>query len=1121
MKKNLVFIGFILCMVTNPVTSTGQLSVSNLHHHPGLDGTIIYNILPDRLGNIWLVTQNGLVKYDGYEFERFFSDPDNPESINSILTFSLHEDDQGQLWIGCMNTINMYDPLKKAFRHFSYEGLTGFTEQMQTGVAGISSDSQGRIYFGIASAQNVVASHALVYYDPSEDRLKRFDSPGIEAIRNIYSIITDPFDNIWISSQNGLLKIDTAQHLHRIGLPPGILPDKVTFGNIISSDREGTIWYSTNQSSFFSYDPHSGRFNEYQASKYLDDTREEVITTAIYADSISGVWVGTNRGIVYYDRSSGKFYDFGKEAYGTNDLPSVNCFQYDSFGNLWIGTVAHGLYRYDDRTALRSMRGSLEKNSIITPGWAINLQQTSDGKVWFCTMGSGSKYSGLNELDPSNLSVNSISYENIIPGMDAVFAFTENRPGEFMMNTTEGRYLYYPQKNEVVKTTFEGIPDSVGIISFFRDSRKILWVLTYNGFYKQDIASRNFSHYDLSNLAGTTAGSNEITAVAESRRGGLWLATNGGLFFFHFDTQKIERHGFGSGLKYVFLSQDINSVCEADDETLWVGTWQGGLSHYYPETGEIKTYTISDGLPSMSIQGILEDRTHHSIWISSFDGLSRFDTKSEHFTNYSLDDGIQGLLFSDNSCLKTSGGLFIFGGNNGITYFYPERLAQNSAPPRVYITDLKIDNKSAAYGTDALFKKAIYRTDTIQLKYLQNNLALSYIGFHYSNPERNRFAYKLENYDEEWREVGSQRTAYYYNLPPGEYVFRVKAANNNGVWNEQGDFLNIFIAPPLWKTWWAYGFYFLLLILVIYNLDRHQRRRVINKERAATKERALAHAIEIEKAYNKLKTTQDQLLQSEKMASLGELTAGIAHEIQNPLNFVNNFSEVSVDLIDELDEEMIKGNLEEIRIISSDLRQNLDKISHHGKRASSIVKGMLEHSRSSSGEKVPTDINALADEYLRLAYHGLRAKDKSFNADYKLEAGESIPKVNLVQQDIGRVLLNVINNAYYACAEQSRNAEAEKTQKPDKNYKPEVIVSTTNRENHIEIRVKDNGPGIPDDIKDKIFQPFFTTKPAGQGTGLGLSMSYDIITKGHGGSLEVISTEGEGSEFIIRLPLVN
>ena len=290
---------------------------------------------------------------------------------------------------------------------------------------------------------------------------------------------------------------------------------------------------------------------------------------------------------------------------------------------------------------------------------------------------------------------------------------------------------------------------------------------------------------------------------------------------------------------------------------------------------------------------------------------------------------------------------------------------------------------------------------------------------------------------------------------------------------------------------------------------------------------------ELENTLEKLKATQDQLIQSEKLASLGELTAGIAHEIQNPLNFVNNFAELSVELVQELNDELDKDTLDKefIKELMHDLTQNQEKINHHGKRASSIVKGMLEHSRKSSGVKMPTDINALADEYLRLSYHGLRAKDKEFNALMETHFETPLSKIDVIPQDIGRVLLNLFNNAFYAGLQKAKLAI--------NGYEPKVTVSTcfiappfhkgipseggqgvaiTEGDGSIEIRVKDNGTGMPDSVKAKVFQPFFTTKPTGQGTGLGLSISYDIITKGHGGTIEIETKEGEYTEFIIKLP---
>ncbi len=330
----------------------------------------------------------------------------------------------------------------------------------------------------------------------------------------------------------------------------------------------------------------------------------------------------------------------------------------------------------------------------------------------------------------------------------------------------------------------------------------------------------------------------------------------------------------------------------------------------------------------------------------------------------------------------------------------------------------------------------------------------------------------------------------------------------------------IFKTKTAQQRWWTFSalaglFSAFVIIFLIYR----NKRKLDNTYRQLKEKTAIIEAqkINAEKTLTELKTTQKQLVQNEKMASLGELTAGIAHEIQNPLNFVNNFSEINKELIDEVQMELNAGREAEALLILNDIKGNEEKITFHGKRADAIVKGMLQHSRRSSGEKEPTDINALCDEYLKLAYHGLRAKNKSFNSKLETDFDDSIGKINVVSQDIGRVILNLITNAFYAVEERLGKAAV------DSNYKPTVLVGTRllspiSGSQSVEIKVNDNGSGIPQNIVDKIFQPFFTTKPAGSGTGLGLSMSYDIV-RAHGGEIKVESEEAEGTTFTISLPI--
>jgi signal transduction histidine kinase len=648
---------------------------------------------------------------------------------------------------------------------------------------------------------------------------------------------------------------------------------------------------------------------------------------------------------------------------------------------------------------------------------------------------------------------------------------------------------------------------------FFTDSRKNLWIGTRSGLLRNKPGATAFERVSMDRLEGTNASSNEISFFFESRKHGLWMASNNGLFLYRYDVDSVERHGFNRS--------------------------KGGLGCYTPKTRRIKTYTRDNGLPSMSIQGILMDEKSGALWLSTFDGLCRFDTASGRVNSYTIDDGIQGLLFSDGSVFRASTGHFLFGGANGLTMFHPDDFSRPSTPPRVYLTAIKLFNKPLLPDSNGILREAVYQAKQIELQYNQNNLTFEFIALHYANPSKNRYAFILENYDPDWREVVNQREAFYPRLPPGKYVFRVKASNSNGTWNEEGIRLSITVLPPWWQTPWAYGLYALLAIGLGLLVNRFMRRRLLSREREKQQALELAHAREIEQAYRQLeeshetlKATQAQLIQSEKMASLGELTAGIAHEIQNPLNFVNNFSELNQELLEEMKQELAAGRPEEAAAIADDVIGNEAKISQHGKRADAIVKSMLQHSRSEAGEKSETDLNALADEYLRLAYHGLRAKDNSFNATLDTNFDPRLPTVPVVVQDISRVLLNIFNNAFYAVQQKKKTAGA--------GYDPLVSVTTkllpdgvpsdnargqlpgkipaSTHAPMISISIRDNGAGIPSSMMDKIFQPFFTTKPAGQGTGLGLSLSYDIV-RAHGGEIRVDTKEGAYTEFRVTLPV--
>jgi len=1108
MHKSIIsYLLLFIVGLSTPVFS--QLDPNKLTHYSEMDGNIIYDVISDRMGNIWMATQSGLVKFDGYEYTRFNPDANDTTTIGSILTHRLYEGSNGKIFITCLDFIEVYDPVTRSFENHPFIELTDFPPFAQTGIRDVASDGRGRIYFGATSAIGVTASHGLVYFDENEEKMKRFEYPDTLEIMNTYQITTDPIGNVWFLSYSGLFKIDPNNRLYRIIEWDQLNLNEDEFFYHIRSDNTGMIWFVTTNKKLVAYDPYTENTESWSIENVFKDKLERFSVHDLIIDTTNNLWIATEKGLIYFNRENEMFETFGENHGKSETYEAINSLHFDSFGNLWMGTRSSGLLKYNTRALLGSYVYKVNDNNSLSAGWVNKVFESDDGSIWIATAHDHPS-SGFSRLDPVTGTLTSYSYSSLKLGIRWFNVFGELEQGEIIAETSDGLLVFDTRDITVRKTSLEGLEDSVSFNDLYTDSRGNMWYSTYNGLFHKKKGSNKINHYDISQFQGDSISSNEIAEVRESEKYGLWLLTNNGLYLYNYDTDQITRHAYDPRKGEVLPSQDVNSFYEGSDGIVWVGTWQGGLCRYDPRTGKIRTYTNADGLASMSIQGILADEENNDLWISTFAGISRFSIEEEQFNNFSLEDGIQGLLYADGSYLKTTGGLFIFGGSNGITIFDPDDIDENSIPPRIYITDFKIANQSMGKGTHSIINDKISQPDGIELKHDQNNISFDYVGLQYDNATKNRYSYILENYDDSWREVVNQRTAYYYNLPPGKYTFRVNASNSNGVWNETGIFMNIRINPPWWKTWWAYALYGLFVIAAIILFDRFQRRRLVEKAKNQARERELEQAKEIEKAYHKLKTTQSQLLHAEKMASLGELTAGIAHEIQNPLNFINNFSEVNSELLIEMKDELENKNLAEVKAIADDLAVNEEKIYYHGKRADSIVKGMLQHSRSSNGEKVFTDINAIADEYLRMAYHGLRAKDQSFNADFKTEFDEELVKIKVIPQDIGRVLLNLINNAFYAVARKGK-------EDPD-GYEPRVVISTKQIDDMVEIRVIDNGGGIPENIREKIFQPFFTTKAAGQGTGLGLSLSYDIITKGHGGSLKVVTKESEGTEFIIILP---
>jgi signal transduction histidine kinase len=507
---------------------------------------------------------------------------------------------------------------------------------------------------------------------------------------------------------------------------------------------------------------------------------------------------------------------------------------------------------------------------------------------------------------------------------------------------------------------------------------------------------------------------------------------------------------------------------------------------------------------------MLIDNTGNLWFTNILNQVGRLNTALGTFTTLSDAEGFQkqDYTWSAPAAKDAQGNLYFGGGilvaeSGGMHRILPERYLFADIPD-VYLRSLTINQKPISLAT------GVNNLEELSLRYNQNTISIETGIIDFYSKGKGQLRYKLEGNgkDENWQYGPAYYTLRYEGLPPGSYRLVMQASNSGNEFNTPEKILTIIISPPFWQTWWFRILAAVFLIAIVYAIIQY-RSRNLKQQNIMLEEKVMVRTRELKHSLEDLKATQTQLIQSEKMASLGELTAGIAHEIQNPLNFVNNFSDVNSELLQELKNEIQADNKQEALLLSDDIATNEQKINHHGKRAEAIVKGMLQHSHNNTGQKEPSDINKLADEYLRLCYNSFRAKDKLFNATIKTDFDYTIAKINIIPQEIGRVILNLLNNAFYSVAE--------KKKEQGESFEPIVLISTKKIGGKIEIKITDNGKGILQKILDKIFQPFFTTKPTGQGTGLGLSLAYDIITKGHGGELKAETKEGEGSEFIILL----
>ena len=1072
----------------------------------------------DNSGFLWLGTNNGLVKFDGYQYTSYISQASNPNSISNNQVECVAADKQGYIWIGHYHSssgLERLDPSTGIFKNFQHQENDIYSLSSDT-VNAILEDHEGIIWVGTINGLN--------RFDPKTNRFYHYthkeNDPSSLSCNQVRTIYEDTEGTLWVGTGNPF-----------VGENPG---------------KEGGL---------NKLDKKTGKFTSYLHNENDLHSLIDNRIRAIFEDSHGNFWVGSaGDGLHKMDRKTGSFERLTNNPGQPNGLsrPPITQEQLggaddhitfiteDIKGRLWIGTFAGGINVYDPATKLSSYYGSGKNSKEKLPEnsfWAAC--KTKDGLIWIGTWNANTLYK-INPRYQLKIAYNHTGF--------GVNSFAEDNSQTLWMTTNNGLvHLDSNGKSHRFLIDKDSLSNKNRIIAVEKDDNNRLWLSTYYGLYYFDPTTNQITGYQPEN--GNTNGLYPDTAwvIRKSKGNKLWLASNSkGLKLLDTKTGEIKSYQNNAQDTTSLSHNIINTIFIDSNEDLWVGSLRG-LNRLDIKTGHFKRYLdkfqviyLSQGsngnlwaatasglfrydrnkdvfIPVIDQTGILKSNSliygvaedhQQNIWLNSLKGIVRMNVETNEAVLFGKNHGFKPGYTNSIRFIRQNGDV-LCGDTAGYFTLNGQQFGEDTLRPIVNISSFLLNDIVVEQSPGGILSAPMGQTEEIRLNHGQNTFSFgfSFVDF-ISNHEDTRMLYMLQNYDKNWRTADESGEAYYFSLPPGKYIFKVRAYGANGRSAEKQ--VAVIIASPWWRTWWAYAFFGLCLLAIIFLTDRIQRKVVLAKERARTREKELAQAKEIEKAYHELKTTQSQLIQSEKMASLGELTAGIAHEIQNPLNFMNNFSEVNKELLLEMKNEIDKGNTDEVKSIADNVIANEEKINHHGKRADAIVKGMLQHSQETTGQKEPTDINALADEYLRLSYHGLRAKDKTFNSSFEHNFDKSIGKINIIPQDIGRVLLNLFNNAFYAVAE--------KRKLQLNGYEPKISVSTKKTDNRVIISVKDNGNGIPQKALAKIFQPFFTTKPSGQGTGLGLSLSYDIV-KAHGGEIKVDTREGEFTEFSIQLPV--
>ncbi len=1057
----------------------------------GLSQSVVSSILQDQDGFMWFGTQDGLNRFDGYDFKVYKNDPDNPYSLGYNLINSLIEDSAGIIWIGTQGGgLQRFDSERQEFIQFLNDpddpaSLSGDI------VSSLYIDQQGDLWVGTIGA-------GLNRFDQASNSFTRYqndpsDSTSIGG-NNVQSIVEDRDGNLWIGTTDGGLNqyIRQSGQFTRYQTDPDN-PNSLSINSVqvLYFDRDQNLWIGTNGGGLNRFDLDTRQFTRYPNDPSDADGLSFDTVFSLFQDSSGLLWVGTNGGgLDLFDPENETFIHYindpnDPESLSNNQVWSI---YEDRGGVLWFGTFGGGVNKYDPyQQKFTSYFYDPDHPEGLNNDQVWSVVEGEEGVLWIGTNGGGLnrfdretgewRYYLNDPNDPNSLSHN------------AVFKVYQDREGIFWIGTGGGGLNRFdPDTGE-----FEQYDSSPFILSLYEDRDGQLWIGTIGtGLGKMNRETGDIQYYQFDPNDPYSLSDNTISFILEDSQGEFWVGTlNGGFNLFDRETERFTRYQNNPADPNSLSQNTTISVLEASDGTLWIGTG-GGLNKFNRETGLLTDYREEDGLPNDVIYAMLED-DHGYLWLSTNKGIAKFDPRTDAVKSYSVKDGLQSNEFNQGAYDKNSQGEMFFGGVKGLTYFHPDKVVDNAYIPPVLITNFLLFNESLDVGDDSPLQKPIEKTSDINLSYQDDFFGFEFAALHYASPENIQYAYKMEGLDKVWNLVGNRRFANYTNVPPGDYTFMVKGTNSDGVWNELGTSLQIMIPPPFWQTWW---FRIAVAMILVGGATGafYWRVRAIEKQRQQLE-------IQVDERTKELRETLEELGRSKEAAEAANraksvFLANMSHEFRTPLNAILGFTQLMTR-----EKDMNPG-----------LRENLEIIHRSSEHLLGLINDVLELSKIEAGRTTLKEQNFDLHRMLEGLEDMFRLRAENKGLSLRLELSQEVPRyVHMDEGKLRQVLMNLLGNAVkftkdgYVILDVS-TVESKRSSDQGLNW--------------LRFAVEDTGPGVPEEEMSALFDPFVQTTTgqlSQEGTGLGLPISQQYVRL-MGGVISVNSQVGKGSIFEFETP---